>query len=751
MWWLLGAGIVWALFVCIQFYKKQPFSYLVVLDRLLSGDGAFLPTFPALFDYLTAVFYFIALAASAFLVGRLLLWKFTSWASALEFFVFSTAVGYGALAYMALALTAAGLMYKQTVMGVVLVLFASSLAWFSRPAEREHLRALPSEIKKTLFPGGGGTFLGLVLLFLLATDVVMAFVPELFYDALVYHLGAPNFYLHEHRLSPIHLMTAKFPLTIQMVHMLGLALKDEMVTKLTHVFFMTLIIGGMFALGLRLKRRFVGLLAAVLFCSIPTAQMNVWSSGVDLGVSLFGFLAFVAFYFAFEGDEIKLPWFVLSAVFCGLVAASKYTAAYVPASIGITLTALLIMKRISLKTYLTWAAFFAVIVIAILSPWFVKNWVETGNPLYPFLSKIFGGETLAPWRYEILRNENYGLTPKNALGIPKMLWDLSISERSSLSFQGPMYLACLPLAFALFFRERPKAFRIIGIFVLIVCVLGLSMTRLTRYVLPAFTALACFIALGLDGYFSDRSALKRFGALFVVAFCLLQNVSWAYILIGNSYQPKNVLLGRESRFDFVNHYHQGMNPNPSNQMYVFMEKNFSPSDKVLLVGEEKAYPIKVRHTYSGVYDRGILVRLSEESSSPKEMATKMAEMGITHVMVNVFEANRIAGYGGLSMSPEAFGRMCAFWELHLKLAHLEVQAESGRDKNPIVLLQLMPNGMGPEDRPIQNLLGVVYERNELVRVGITTPQQLRSFYEEQIKAWPHVIYINSRLAELRKT
>jgi hypothetical protein len=324
---LWTGGVVWALFVCFHFYAKQPFSYLVILNQLLSGDGSFLPTFSALFNYIKGLSFFLMMALSAFFIGRLLLLRFKSWASSLEMIVFSTAAGYGALAYITLGLAAGGFLYKDALRIGVFVLFVAALVWFSRGSEREKLRLLPSEIGQTFFPGGTGTFLGLLLLFLLATDFVMAFVPELFYDAMVYHLGAPNFYLQEHRLAPLHLMTAKFPLTIQMIHLLGLAMKDEMVTKLTHLFLMMLIIGGMLAFGLRVKKRFFGVLAALLFCSIPTVQMNVWTSGVDLGVSLFGFLAFFGFYLAFEADELQLPWFLMSAVFAGLVAASKYTAA----------------------------------------------------------------------------------------------------------------------------------------------------------------------------------------------------------------------------------------------------------------------------------------------------------------------------------------------------------------------------------------------------------------------------------------
>jgi hypothetical protein len=383
-------------------------------------------------------------------------------------------------------------------------------------------------------------------------------------------------------------------------------------------------------------------------------------------------------------------------------------------------------------------------------PWLLKNYLETHNPVYPFLSNIFGGDTFAPWRYDILRGENYGLRPKNMWGIPKLLWDLCVTERSSLSFQGPLFLACFPFALAAFFRERPRSFQVLWTFVVISCVLGLLVTRLTRYVLPAFAAFACFLAYGIEPYLTERSFLRRTGVLFIVLLCLLQQVTWAYLLIGNSFQPQNVLLGRESRFDYTNHYHSGMQPNPSNQMYLYMEKTFTRENKVLLWGDEKAYPLHVRHTYSGVYDRSALVRLSEESSKPEEIAAGLLKQGITHVMINLAEASRIAGYGVFSMSPKAFGVFCAFWEGHLKLVHVEYHSETGRDKNPIGLFEVHGETLPPQERFLQNIIAPIYEQNELARLGIKEPAALRAFYADRVKEWPNVIFLKQREIELRQ-
>jgi len=237
---------------------------------------------------------------------------------------------------------------------------------------------------------------------------------------------------------------------------------------------------------------------------------------------------------------------------------------------------------------------------------------------------------------------------------------------------------------------------------------------------------------------------------FIVSWCFIQQTSWAYSVINASYQPQNVLLGRETRLDYVSRYHPGMNPNPPVKMYKFIQANFAPTDKVLLWGEEKAYPLNVRHTYCGVYDTGIIVRLCENLDTPEQVAAALAEQGITHLLINVYEANRIAGYGMFGMSPKAFGLFCAFWEKYLKIAHIEYQTGGQDGNNPIVLMQVLREPLKPNEPPIQNFVGPIYERNELNRLGIGQPIQLQAFYEEQRKSWPAVLFFITRLQELRQ-
>src|SRR5207249_972174 len=104
-----------------------------------------------------------------------------------------------------------------------------------------------------------------------------------------------------------------------------------------------------------------------------------------------------------------------------------------------------------------------------------------------------------------------------------------------------------------------------------------------------------------------------------------------------------------------------MNPNPAAPMFRYMKDHFSPQDRVMVVGDEKIYPIGVRHIYCGVYDVHPIVKITEASSSAAEVAKKLTEQGFDYLMVNVFEMPRLAGYGSLGFSEEGYKRFLEFW------------------------------------------------------------------------------------------
>lgn len=233
----------------------------------------------------------------------------------------------------------------------------------------------------------------LVLLNFLA--MLLCFVPPTIqteWDSLSYHLAVPKLYWMEGRIHYIPFTHhAQFPMTAQMLYLLGLGLtnlKSAAVAKLFHWLFFVLCQLTLLCWGTAVKQRSLrlGLIAAVFFASLPIAFFEATTAYVDLALTAYGLLCLFAI--ARFHSQPDGRWLVLAGIFAGAAAGTKYT--------GLLLIGLLLplgiwaIKRVGEPRWghLALGTFLALL---IASPWYVKNWLWTGNPVFPFAYGIFGG------------------------------------------------------------------------------------------------------------------------------------------------------------------------------------------------------------------------------------------------------------------------------------------------------------------------------------------------------------------------
>src|SRR5207244_7201280 len=84
-----------------------------------------------------------------------------------------------------------------------------------------------------------------------------------------------------------------------------------------------------------------------------------------------------------------------AALMAGLAAGSKLLGLLVPALLGAALLAVLAWRAEPGRRLVRAGLAFGLIVLVAASPWYVRNAVETGNPIYPFGYSVFGGRAWA--------------------------------------------------------------------------------------------------------------------------------------------------------------------------------------------------------------------------------------------------------------------------------------------------------------------------------------------------------------------
>ena len=223
-----------------------------------------------------------------------------------------------------------------------------------------------------------GAGAGVILLFTLAT----ALAPPVKYDALVYHLALPHAYIEAGRIVYVPSnMYWGMPQIGEMLYTWAILLGgDEAASTLGWMFGALACAGlvGLVAWRLGTRAAWIGL-AAVL--SGATLAFALGWSYVDWLAALFGLAFLVAMDVWANEGEGRHAW--LAGVFAGLAVGAKYTAGVLVIA-GLA-SILLLGERAPGRRRFALAFQYLLAASLAVSPWLVKNFLATGNPLYPFL------------------------------------------------------------------------------------------------------------------------------------------------------------------------------------------------------------------------------------------------------------------------------------------------------------------------------------------------------------------------------
>lgn len=238
--------------------------------------------------------------------------------------------------------------------------------------------------------------LGIALLIGVISALAPATMSE--WDTLAYHFAVPKLWLAAGAKIPIPFIHhSNFPFVVDSLFLLGLSLKME---SLARTFSLLLpCFGALTVVGLLRRRGEVtGPRVLLLLAGMPVLLSQLGTGYVDLS---HGFLFGLGAAYGCELLEGRLDakaW-VLAGLLIGGAMASKYTGIMA----GVALVALL---PFAARPF-AWRWIAAGMLCAIMLPlgWYIRNTVNTGNPVYPFLYSKLGGRGWDQWRADIYENE----------------------------------------------------------------------------------------------------------------------------------------------------------------------------------------------------------------------------------------------------------------------------------------------------------------------------------------------------------
>ncbi|MBW3622084.1 MAG: phospholipid carrier-dependent glycosyltransferase [Armatimonadetes bacterium] len=480
------------------------------------------------------------------------------------------------------------------------------------------------------------------------------------WDGLSYHLADPKLFLQAGRIVPLpwehH---SNFPFLVQMLFTYGLAFDSVALAKGFHLAMGFLTAGALTTAYLRLSRSdpkdveapasrarhgLLTLLPAALFLGAPHVFWEATVAYVDLGATLYAFLAVYAFTLAMEernppevrGDceehedaetfSRRPIWLLIAGVMTGFALGSKTTN-----GIFLILLSLWWLWRRWDRSFRwrgagTFALWYLLPAILIAAPWFLKTYLWTDNPVYPFLYGIFGGRN---WNAELARlyeieqaGFGMGRSPAALLLLP---WNLTFHPTAfskGIGFfasMGPYALALLPLL--VIARPLPRWAKAYLGLALGFLVIWVALTQQIRYLLPLYPALCLLCAVA-----ADRASIRPWGRSAVGLFTggsLLLTVFMGF----NYVQPMiPVALGMASPEQYLSSRSE-LYP-----AYRYVNENLPEDAKILLIEETRGFYLDREYLWGNPGHHTLIPW--ESFRTPEEMAAWLRRNGFTHLLLN---------------------------------------------------------------------------------------------------------------------
>ncbi|NLE28525.1 MAG: hypothetical protein GX629_02500 [Phycisphaerae bacterium] len=237
------------------------------------------------------------------------------------------------------------------------------------------------------------------------------------YDILEYHLQAPKEWFDAGRIYFLeHNVYANFPFNAEMLYLLAMVLKNDpheavYLAQMIHVSFTILFVAAIwvFTRPAGLKQATFSTLAAgtcgwlVYLGPLAYVEMGMLFTGV---VAL-GLIWQIGRQHERCASPIRIA--ILAGLLLGLCAGFKYTALPMIALPVILMAMIIFIRRTKFIKAILTTAVMGVVCIGALSPYLVRNFLWTGNPVFPLAYDLFGGRG---WNDELAERWKRGHSPR---------------------------------------------------------------------------------------------------------------------------------------------------------------------------------------------------------------------------------------------------------------------------------------------------------------------------------------------------
>ena len=536
----------------------------------------------------------------------------------IERVIFSSAIGMGIFGLAGFGLAISGWANQTTFLLIFIIL----TAYFGYTRKLESvwvdLRQTVISIKesaKTIpawIPIAVGTSIGLAFLMGLAPPIED-------FDAMLYHLYVPELWLRGGGLFLSKAVGYWVPHIVEGSFVFPLVFGVDSAAHLIHLFWLVLTMLLVWHWAGKISNTSTSWHAVVIMLGMPSL---LWLASWAYNDFTLAFTGTAVIYSVWRWRETKnIRWAVIGGIMAGLAMGAKYQSFFMPV-IGALL--ILIWERGTFIQRIRTSAIFSAATILFAFPWYLRNWLWTGNPVYPF---VFGGRG---WD-SFLSSFQPGISGTGiGYNLPKILllpFTTMLGTQDANFFDGrfgPFFLILFPIAVWSFFKVKDDKGRSALVIIYLLSLTGIASWTLgviniqglfqSRYLFPSLIPLTIPLAMGLNALQEFDTPRLKISFIFrtilaITVFINLFNFSLQTILR----DPLSVALGMTSRQSYMESRQQGYTqaleliasiPNEASVYFLFepraygMQADVVP-DSVLANFEHDLY---IHGTYEKAFD-----------------------------------------------------------------------------------------------------------------------------------------------------
>ncbi len=566
-----------------------------------------------------------------------------------QVFALAAALGLGGLGLLTLALGTFGVMNRPAAVGLIvagLALAALRLLEASRVSRSANGSAVVPG-GETFRPAGGlQRVLRAVLLAQTAVPLALGLVgagipPGILwdeenggYDVLEYHLQGPREYFDAGRIHFLpHNVYTSFPQQVEMLYLLLMYLSGDpwsaaIPAQYTHLFCGVLSVLALAAFATppaagATSAPWASAAVAALAGSVPWLAYLGALAYVELGLLLFAAVAGGLLLAAVRDPRRASPRTMIAAGLCaGLAGGCKYTAlVFVTAALAV---AWLLVAPLPWRRRAATAVVYGASALTALGPWLIRNAAFTGNPVYPFAYRVFGGAAWSPEQDEQWAR-GHRLPPGRDTLTDRLagVADEWLTERRL----GPAVVAAAAVGLVL---ARGRAAALLAVWLALALAAWAALTHMPgRFAVPTVAPLTLLAGLGLVAARPPPVKYALLALMLVAAGWnnvtavrdwLRQDAAWRARGVPLRELPGTTSLLRG--LEAVNHV-------------------VPAEGRVKLIGEARAYYIDRRVDYTVVFNRDPWL-MAAAGLAPTEAVARLRTAGVTHLVFSWPEIDRLA-------------------------------------------------------------------------------------------------------------